>query len=93
MIYTLIFIAGICFASLAQPLIDLCVQSIQSRCEVRVSKNNLSISRNNVRIEQLGKSCECDTVQAIGFSIDSSDEYDDEDEDDDDDDECRGGRK
>lgn len=80
MIYIVIFIAGMLFSSIIMPIIDLLVQSIQSKCEVGVSKNNLKISRNNVAIEKLSQSCECDSVQAIGFSVDSEDYYEDDDE-------------
>lgn len=80
MIYIVMFIAGMLFSSIIMPVIDLLVQSIQSKCEVGVSKNNLEISRNNVAIEKLSQSCECDSVQAIGFSVDSEDYYDDDDE-------------
>lgn len=80
MIYIVMFIAGMLFNSIIMPVIDLLVQSIQSKCEVGVSKNNLEISRNNVAIEKLSQSCECDSVQAIGFSVDSEDYYDDDDE-------------
>ena len=83
MIYIAVFISGILFYAVVLPVLDLLVQRLTSCSEVLVSKNNVSISKNNAVIEKIGAECACsgDTVQAIGFSIDSEEYYDRDDED------------
>lgn len=83
MIYIAVFISGILFYAVVLPVLDLLVQRLTSFSEVLVSKNNVSISKNNAVIEKIGAECACsgDTVQAIGFSIDSEGCYDEDDED------------
>jgi hypothetical protein len=79
MIYLALFLCGVIFALLIIPLLSCIGEWIYSLSEIIKSKCNIIITKNNVTTSNLNTKLEKSCTNAIGFKINSEEEYSEDD--------------
>ena len=72
----LIFVLGIIFYNIIAPLLGFIVEIVDAKKTLYISKLSVIVNENQIKMQQAQNEIGLSPVSAIGFNIDSTDDFD-----------------